>query len=405
MTKATFSYSLIQASFWAIYGTVYCYSGAYLLSVGLTNTYIGIFMGSTVGLCSLGQIFFSALLNNNPQLPLTRFLQIMSGIMLLGSVALLFRPPRVVSVLLFLLLCFLLQLLPSFINSVGMAEIQQEVPINFGIGRGIGSFGYAVISILTGRLLTAFGNRVMFIVASLLSILFFLSVVQFTSVMRSCHERIPAPQAAEAPMKRKIGLESSFLRKYKRYAVFLIGVAVIMTGHTFMSNFLYQIIRFKGGNETSTGIAAAIAAFSEIPIMFGFVYMLRAARCDNYLRVSCVFLAFKLLLVFLASSIHMVYFAQICQMPGYALFTVCAVYYTGTVIAHEDVVSGQAYLNAASILGAFLSLILGGAIIDRFGVQALLLAGVTVMSAGAAVIFCAVQRINKTVGTEFQSVK
>ncbi len=400
MTKATFSYSLIQASFWAIYGTVYCYSGAYLLSVGLSNTYIGIFMGSAVGLCFLGQIFFSALLNNNLKLPLSRFLQIVSGVLLLGSAALLFGLPRVASVPLFLLLCFLLQLLPSFINSVGIAEIQQDMPINFGVGRGVGSFGYAVISILTGRLLTAFGNRVMFIGASLLSILFFLSVVHFTAVMRGYHERIPTPQAAAAPMKREIGLKCSFLKKYKRYAVFLIGVTIVMTGHTFMSNFLYQVIRFKGGNASSTGIAAAIAAFSEIPMMFGFVYMLRAARCDNYLRISCVFLAFKLLFVFLASSIHMVYLAQICQMPGYALFTVCTVYYTGTVIAHEDVVSGQAYLNAASILGAFMSLLLGGVIIDRFGIQALLLAGATVMTAGAAVIFCAVQRINKTVGSE-----
>ena len=50
-------------------------------------------------------------------------------------------------------------------------------------------------------------------------------------------------------------------------------------------------------------------------------------------------------------------------------------------------ISGQAYLHAASTLGVLLSLLTGGAILDHLGVQSLLLTGVAALAAGTIITF------------------
>jgi len=395
MTKATGSFSVLQALIWAINGTVYCFSSAYLLSMNLSNTTIGILIGAAIGLCFVGQVVFGKLLDNAPSQALPRFIILGAGLMLLASVLLLLKPPVTAAVIVFLFLCLLQQLLPAFINSAGMSDIQEGFPLNFGIGRGFGSFGYAVFSITTGSLITAFGYKAIFVVSAALSSALILAMLGYVRVMdRYAKKAAATGQRPTEPVKKQP--HKGFLRHYKRFGVFLIGITLVMVGHTFMSNFIYQIIRFKGGDTSSTGLASAIAAFSEIPVMFVFLRLLKRARCDTWLHISLIFLILKMLGIYFADSMQWVYIAQIAQMPGFALFAVSSAYYTGAVILHDDVVKGQTYFSAATMLGIFISLLLGGVIIDKLGVQALLLTGVAIMIVGTLIVFLTTTRVDKT---------
>ena len=378
----------MQAAEWGVDGCLYCYSSFFLLSCGLTNTNIGICMGvASIG-SFFAQILFGEALNRQGRSGLRRFLLAAAGILLLGNVVLLLPIGRLLAVTLFLAGCMLLTMFPAFLDAASMYELQRGVPVDFGIGRGTGSLGYAVCSALVGRLLLRFGTSSIFCTGAVLSAVLIGGILWFFA---AADQQIGNDYFLEVPTQEKKesrsnGLNFTFLTAYPRYTVLLTGCVLLMMGHTYTSNFLYQIISHKGGDEGGMGLAAAIAACAEVPVLFLFGRISHRLRCDQWLKLSALLLILKMALGYWAAGTSSFLFSELFQ-SGYALYVVSSVYYTGAVIPHGDVINGQAYLHAASTLGVLLSLLTGGAILDYFGVQSLLFTGVIALVIGTVITF------------------
>ena len=388
MSNVTGAYSLMQAAEWGVDGCLYCYSSFFLLSCGLTNTTIGICMGvASIG-SFFAQILFGEVLNRQGRSGLRRFLLAAAGILLLGNVVLLLPIGRLLAVTLFLAGCMLLTMFPAFLDAASMYELQRGVPVDFGIGRGTGSLGYAACSALVGRLLLRFGIPSIFCTGAALSAVLIGGILWFFA---AADQQIGDDYFLEVPTQEKKesrsnGLNFTFLTAYPRYTVLLTGCVLLMMGHTYTSNFLYQIISHKGGDEGGMGLAAAIAACAEVPVLFLFGRISHRLRCDQWLKLSALLLILKMALGYWAAGTSSFLFSELFQ-SGYALYVVSSVYYTGAVIPHGDVINGQAYLHAASTLGVLLSLLTGGAILDYFGVQSLLFTGVIALVLGTVITF------------------
>ena len=388
MSNVTGAYSLMQAAEWGVDGCLYCYSSFFLLSCGLTNTNIGICMGvASIG-SFFAQILFGEALNRQGRSGLRRFLLAAAGILLLGNVVLLLPIGRLLAVTLFLAGCMLLTMFPAFLDAASMYELQRGVPVDFGIGRGTGSLGYAACSALVGRLLLRFGIPSIFCTGAALSTVLIGGILWFFA---AADQQIGDDYFLEVPTQEKKesrsnGLNFTFLTAYPRYTVLLTGCVLLMMGHTYTSNFLYQIISHKGGDEGGMGLAAAIAACAEVPVLFLFGRISHRLRCDQWLKLSALLLILKMALGYWAAGTSSFLFSELFQ-SGYALYVVSSVYYTGAVIPHGDVINGQAYLHAASTLGVLLSLLTGGAILDYFGVQSLLFTGVIALVIGTVITF------------------
>ncbi len=388
MSNVTGAYSLMQAAEWGVDGCLYCYSSFFLLSCGLTNTNIGICMGvASIG-SFFAQILFGEALNRQGRSGLRRFLLAAAGILLLGNVVLLLPIGRLLAVTLFLAGCMLLTMFPAFLDAASMYELQRGVPVDFGIGRGTGSLGYAVCSALVGRLLLRFGTSSIFCTGAVLSAVLIGGILWFFAAadQQIGDDYFLEVLTQEKKEFRSNGLNFTFLTAYPRYTVLLTGCVLLMMGHTYTSNFLYQIISHKGGDEGGMGLAAAIAACAEVPVLFLFVRISHRLRCDQWLKLSALLLILKMALGYWAAGTSSFLFSELFQ-SGYALYVVSSVYYTGAVIPHGDVINGQAYLHAASTLGVLLSLLTGGAILDYFGVQSLLFTGVIALVIGTVITF------------------
>ena len=388
MSNVTRAYSLMQAAEWGVDGCLYCYSSLFLLSCGLTNTNIGICMGvASIG-SFFAQILFGEALNRQGRSGLRRFLLAAAGSLLLGNVVLLLPIGRLLAVTLFLAGCMLLTMFPAFLDAASMYELQRGVPVDFGIGRGTGSLGYAACSALVGRLLLRFGIPSIFCTGAALSTVLIGGILWFFA---AADQQIGDEYFLEVPIQEKKesrsnGLNFTFLTAYPRYTVLLTGCVLLMMGHTYTSNFLYQIISHKGGDEGGMGLAAAIAACAEVPVLFLFGRISHRLRCDQWLKLSALLLILKMALGYWAAGTSSFLFSELFQ-SGYALYVVSSVYYTGAVIPHGDVINGQAYLHAASTLGVLLSLLTGGAILDYFGVQSLLFIGIIALVIGTVITF------------------
>lgn len=384
--QATGRYSLLQAALWGIYGILFTYANRYLLDTGLSNTATGVIIGAATALSFGLQPALTAVVDRT-RLQVRDVILISGGIIAACVPGLLLSQVLWLTVLLYGLSCVALQLLPSFVNALGMSGIRSGMKVNFGLSRGIGSVFFAVTAQLSNLLITRFGMQSIPVFTLLFSLLLLAGAVSF-----------PHGDADRQPEETASGT-AEFIRRNPRFFLFLLGTVLLYVGHNVLSNCMYQIASYKG-NADAQGTAVMVAAVVELPTMFLFTRLLRWKRCDVWVCLSGIFFTLRIVLTLLLPGVPGLYAAQLTQLLGFALFAVSSVYYVGSVIPKRDVVKGQTYLGAANTVGSLAASVYAGAMIDAFGVGVMLLVCAAVSAMGMFIVFFSAQRVAQTAGAE-----
>lgn len=354
--RISICYALVQGAIWGAYGFLFSFANRYLLARGLSSLRIGLILGIATGISFLLQPLLTALSDRSRFFSCRRILFLCAGLMTLSAAALLFRMSTPVIVVLYAFATVCLQALPAFANALGMNAIRNGKTLNFGLSRGIGSVLFGVAAQVAVPLIDRFGLGTVPFCSAVLGILLMAAVMFFPELETRAEEPAEQPTPVLA-----------FFRANGRFALLLVGVVLLYIGHNALSNCMYQIAVYKGDGNAQ-GTALLIAAFVELPTMFLFAKLLKLARCERWLCLSCVFFTLRLVLTLLLPGVYGLYAAQLAQMFGFALFAVSSVYYVGMVIDKRDVVKGQTYLAVANTLGCLIAHFLGGALIDGVGV-------------------------------------
>ena len=147
---ATPHYAWIQASYWMAYCILFSFSSLYLLDRGLTNGEIGLLLGLAGALASLLQPWVGARGDRLRRLSLGQFAGALVAAMGLCAVGLLLFPGKGAQAGLYLGLLVLLHLLAPLLYALGMDCVNNQVPLNFGLARGMGGMSFALVSGLCG---------------------------------------------------------------------------------------------------------------------------------------------------------------------------------------------------------------------------------------------------------------
>ena len=142
----TSHYAWIQGCYWMAYCILLSFSSVYLLDQGFSNTQIGLLLGLSGLFTALLQPFVGARADHLKVLSLGQFAALLILAMLLCTGGLLLLPGQAVQGGLFLSLLILLQLLTSLLYALGMDCVNQGMPLNFGLARGVGAGSYALAS-------------------------------------------------------------------------------------------------------------------------------------------------------------------------------------------------------------------------------------------------------------------
>ncbi len=388
----TLRYALQQMMLWGQYGLLFSYANPYMTEqIGLSDTLAGLILGVATALAFLLQPVLTALADKTglDAKNICLSSSLLGALCAAGAIVL----PSCASVL-FALACVSLQVLPSFSNALGMQAMRAGCRVNFAISRGIGSLSFGLSAKLAAALIERFGNQAIAVSGVVCFVLFFLATLVFPRVRGLAHT-----QETPSTVRR-------FFAESPRFLPVLLATVLLYIGHNALCNCMFRIAQSKlplsASAEAATqlqGTALMVAAVLELPTMFLFTKLLRRARCDIWLMLSCLFMTLRLLLTWLLPGQIGMILAQTTQMGGYALFAVASVYYVGTVIPQKNVVKGQTYLGAANTLGNLLAYILGGYLIDLMGVEAMLCICFAASAAGTLVMLCAKERVTNTVGT------
>ena len=446
----TLRYSFHQIAYWAAIGGVVTFAAAYLLGRGFTAAQTGRILCAA----DFFSFIFQPLLASAADRAKKNIIPLLMFLLSLGSI-LCFAVIRFTAVP-FFAFCVLyaagvlmLDMQVPLLNSVSVYYTSRSWLLNYGLGRGMGGFGYALATLGYGYIMDRFGNGIMPLAAICLIIIYAVIGITYPSADSSaCAEALSgdsaksgnktgptggaaltnkAGSAGDAALTNKAGsagdadltnkaalpdtseaasvqkkaeAEAStlpeFILRNKWYCLSLFGVLFLAAFHVMIENFLIEILDRLGGGSSEVGIALFVATLTELPAMMSFAAVHKKLGSFRLFMISGVSFIFKSVLLIFAGSVGAVYAIQILQVVTYVPLSTIQMFYANECISGADMVKGQSVITAFYTLGCAAGNLLGGSLISASGVSALLLAGVVLTCAGTAVLFFTVPRALKT---------
>lgn len=388
--KLNLQYISMQVPYWMGYSVLGTFTSVFLLSRGFTNGQIGIVLSLANLLAAVLQPFLASFADRMERIRLSQLASVMALFLVIFSSILIILPKVFLIVaFIYLLLYACLVLLQPLTIAIGTFFISRGYGLNFGLARGLGSLAFAGAAAGTGLLIERFSATI--ILYLLIGIFLFFIVVALAIDTRKQGGRYSASilvedfkqtEQSEAP----IGL-IAFAKKYQRFMLLLIGVALLFVFHTIINSYMFQIMQPLGGTESNVGSSLSVAAISELPTMFLFFYLLRHFKIHSLMQLAAIFFSIKAVVILFASSIFLINVAQSLQMFGFALHTMASVYYTNQIVAQKDLVKGQTLMATANTVGGIVGALLGGQLLSFLSVSMMLVIG-TIISLVGTVIVC-----------------
>lgn len=407
-------YANIFAAYWMFYGVANAFASAYLLPKGYTNAEIGIILAVGSVLAVFLQPIMADIADRSKKLSLLGVTQLSAGLLIVLEATLFAMAHKSLAlwVVFVMIVAWLTALQPLF-NSLAFHLEESGVHIHFGICRGMGSLGFALLTAVLGTFVEMWGANILPAVGELTLVGLLVTImivkrefercVKAKAQTRSASAGAGAAGDAEVPLplpldsvdkQEEINLWR-FIRDNKLFLVLNIGVIGLYFSNAVLNNFMLQIVNAVGGTSEDMGRVLAVMAFMEMPALFFFDKVKAHFSCQTLLKVAAVGFTLRVGLIFLAKSMTVIYLAHIFQTLGFALFLPAMVVFIGDVMRRGEAVKGQAFFTAMTTVAAMISSVLGGIMLDVRDAHFMLLVSTLVTAAGALVIILVVGKIRK----------
>lgn len=380
----------LQGFYWMIFCPIVSFASVYLLSKDFSNALIGWVMAISSVLAIVLQPALGTLLDKTKTITLKGVLGLLSIISVVLLLALIYLDTGPLWLAVFYVgIVALLFTMPPLVNALTFEYINVGRDVNFGITRAMGSICFAVLSLQLGNWINRFSTDILPITCL---ILFAGFILLLFSLPRVIHKPGSLP-LVENPMIREDSTpQVGFLFRYERFIPFLLGIACLFLFHTVINTFLAQILTPLGGLESDLGISLTIAAVAELPAFLGFSTIVSKINTRLLIKFSGVFYLLRSLVFLFAASVWMVNVGQGLQALSFAVFIPASVYYINEIMRDDDKVKGQTFVTGTATLGSFFGSVIGGWLLDRSGVPAMLIFGTAGATAGCLMLFYAVRK-------------
>lgn len=380
----TIRYTFQQMAYWAAAAGILSFASAFLLEKGFSASQVGVLLASGNVLSCIVQPILADRADRAGGHVINRYIV---GLTILCAVCFLsiqlLPVPQWLFGLLYLLGVFTFDAMIPLLNAVCVAYNQQGCRINYGFGRGIGSFAYSLAALAIGKVIAGMGaDWMIWIVLVLLA-----ANVMITMGYPKLGERTFVEKKASECCSIPV-----FFKRYKWYCFSLLGVMLLAMFHAMTENYLIKVMGRLGGDSGSVGVALFVATVAEMPVILWFDSVRKRIPDNRLLKLAGLSFLLKSVLFLVAPSVTSIYLIQILQATSYAFLSPTQLYYANAKVLRVDMVKGQAFITASYTLGCAIGNFTGGQLLELFDVAALLAAGIGMAAAGTVILFLTVDR-------------
>ena len=386
----TIKYTLLNAAYFSAFCTLHAYAAVYLLANGFNNTEVGMLLAAANIVSAVLQPIIASIIDRPGRLSNRSFILISVLIILAGSIILMFIPGNKILIFAVYAVIYMFQFVYQPVMTALCFEYQKAgCDIFYGLARGLGSASFAVTSIFVGSAVEKGGVSILLWINVATMVLSALVIIMFR---KPGGENNPV-ESEEKKSSETSGSFSSFVRSYPAFMLFLLGTICFFFAHNMINDFMIQIIRSLGGNETELGYATFLQAILELPVMALIGVVLKKISADKLLIISGFAFFIKILILVFAKGMPMMYLSQSFQLFAYAIFIPAGAYYVSRTMDDLDQVKGQAFITSAITTGGVFSNLISGVILDHLGIKTMLVTGSIVCAVGVVITFFAMTRL------------
>ena len=382
------------------YGIISSFCSAYLLDMGYDNAEIGIILA----VASVVSVFLQPVLANlsdmSKRLDAISVAGISTVIMMVMQVGLFIIKGKSIAlwVIYVLLMAWELALQPLF-NSLARRLSESGFKINFGICRAGGSLAYAIFTSIIGTFVEKYGTVILprtgLAILALLLGMILLCSRSLKKAMEQKADAVAASGETVEPEKYEEISMSMFVKRNKLFIVLNVFIMILFFQNTITNNFMYQIVTGVGGTSEDMGRIFGVMAALEIPGLFFFNNIHKKFSCSTLLKFAAAAFVGKVLTLYLANSVFMVYAAHFFQLFSFSIVLAGIVQFINEIMERGEAVRGQAVYTTAITIGGVFANIAGGIILDVSGPKVMLLVSTILTVIGAAGVFLLIGKIDK----------
>ena len=380
----TFRYTLQQCAYFAAAAGILSFASAFLLEKGFKASHIGILLASGNLLAVVSQPFLADRADRVGGNILKWFMAALTAVSGCCFASLLFLPLSGWGYgLVYLLGVFSLDAMSPMLNAISVSYNRSGCRINYGVGRGIGSFAYAVAALFIGKIMAKLGADSMLWIAVALLAAHLIVILGYPGLKESAVQQKQRQDCCSVPV---------FFRRYKWYCLSLLGIMLLGMFHAMTENYLIEVVSPLGGDSGTVGVALFVATAIEMVVIVNLDWLRRRISDVWLMKIAGLSFLLKSLLFLAAKNVTAIYAIQLLQATSYSFLSPTQLYYAEAKVAPGDMVKGQAFIAASYTLGCAMGNFTGGQLLDAFNVRVLLLAGVAMAAAGTAVFFLTLDR-------------
>ena len=370
--RMTFLYSVIQGLYYSSYASLFAYLVVFLTGRGLSPSQIGVITALRVAAALVSSFSLAHLADTRDGLSLKYLFMGVSAAGLAFCLLLpLSRTSVVFTALLLLAMGGTYCALDAILSGLALQFFNAGVPVNYSIGRSVGSAAYAVVCIFSGRMIDRFGTEVVIILCA--------AAIGLTILATAFFPRFVQPER-DTPLlqkRRHAGDPFALLKENRLFRLLILSNVVLTFGYIPISNFLSSFLANAGADNSTIGLALFIAAFSEMPMM-AFIFprlMSRKVPVERLLFASSVFHLIRYLSYAFLTEAWMLVAVQVLQMVSYGMAVPAAVYYINGAVSKENRMTGQTVYQFSGNMGSTLGNPVFGVVLDHLGPRAMVFGG------------------------------
>lgn len=365
-------YRILQFCFSAMFSVGYGYVAYYLGEFGYSSSEIGLLTSGFAILAAFLQPMLGRIADRNVRFGWKTQLLLMSVLCLIDLVILVFLKHRILVGFLFAVLILFINCIVPIANAAGFYYENSDEPIDYGVARGLGSLGYAIISALIGQLVLRTGK----VSVPLTGVVLMVIMTWMVWLLPYDYNEVKTlPKEAQHP-------KTNFFKKYPAFMTMIVSCVFLLSFHNMAQTYLINIVGQYGGDASTIGIALAISAIFELPPMFLLSRLVKRVRTEYLMLFASFGFILKAVGYYLSNSVGFLYGVQTIQMIAYAITISASVYYTNAYMEKEDAVTGHAIMSMIISIGTVIGNLLGGYLLDYFGIRVLLIVGIVLAMIG-----------------------
>lgn len=354
---------------------------SYLTKEGMNSTTIGFILM----LCALFNLVSQPLLGyvSDTYIPSKRILMGMAAI----GVPLSFVLPLTIAIPVIAVFSIVLMAMIeySFANLFDswIVQLNEKIEgIHYPFAKGMASFGYALASLIVGKVLAKVGTGWMFAIhAVVMGLLFFLLLPL---------EELPCrnKRGRQETQNLTVGQTAKVLLYNQKYVLFVFAYILVNVGMRFITSFYPTLIATRGGNEGDLGVGFFLCSVSEVPFIFLFSKLSKQFCIEHLMLFSLTMFAVKNICMYLSPNVTALQLSQLIQGPSFGIYLPAVVMYMRKITLIQISATALMLLSAVTnAVGSIAGNFLGGIFIDTMGIYPSVLICITVQLFGAALFF------------------